>query len=341
MKFDFPLLPLTVSDAQPIHDNTKEERSTTLQATIALLIVTILISVVKIPLIFKYVAGLKKMLIALQQFCVVSYFLVVVINKSLLTSFMEGTIQFWRSSNSDYSDIVDNAQNMRFGESLSDFFRDFFQWEYYFLSLLQSFDIYVLICKPFQYHDFAKYDHILKIVSMGTLSCFLLASDQVALTLISCIYSPISDPQNLPKKIDISRWINVAHFGKQMMLKVGYTIAVVNMAKSVKQSLINSRNMANKNEKFYLHLRLFYFTLIPIFLNLLFATHEILSAMTAICIHNFCGKKLGNFIKSDLIACLTGANITTGTFVYFIGYFLLFSELRKVIYNACKRMTPV
>ena len=310
---------------------TKEERSTTSLAAGTLLCISILLSILCTPLIMKHVLGLKKILIAFQQLCVILYLSIVVLNQNLSTYI--ASLASLSTGNITYS-ILTARDIQNFGKSLSTFFLDFFRWEYYFLSLLQSLDVYVLICKPFRYNDFANNFKVLKMVSLGALACFIFSIDHIIVLLVNAFYLAENEREILTKD-DILRWLSYADIGKHVGLKVAYSVAVIKMALSIRKCLSDSSKLTDKSKSLNLHQRLFRFTLIPLSLNFLYATHEGLDIYNIICKYSDYVRKYktfqpGMFIKPDIIACLTATNIFMGTLIYVIGYFSLFSELRKI-----------
>ena len=132
---------ITVGIMERFNGETKEERSTKTLAAGTLLCISILLSILCTPLIMKHVLGLKKILIAFQQLCVILYLSIVVLNQNLSTYI--ASLASLSTGNITYS-ILTARDIQNFGKSLSTFFLDFFRWEYYFLSLLQS-----LVYSPF------------------------------------------------------------------------------------------------------------------------------------------------------------------------------------------------
>ena len=112
-----------------------------------------------------------------------------------------------------------------------------------------------------------------------------------------------------------------------------YTVAILKIAIETKAGLDESMNMNKNKRKQNVFKRLFYFTLIPIFLNFLFFGHEVLSLNFAVL-----GKKWDH-TKNLIQPITTLAVFTLGSFTYFAGFISLFSDLRKAV--TCRRTTAV
>ena len=123
---------------------------------------------------------------------------------------------------------------------------------FYFLSLMQSIDIYVMVCWSFHYKKFGSTGAGLKMVALGASICLLLCSDELAIViriaatsstfLENPVVADIGSTINSWRKFD--KIVRIFSLVKLWLIKIGFAIAIARMAYLVRKQLISSMAMA-------------------------------------------------------------------------------------------------
>ena len=104
---------------------------------------------------------------------------------------------------------------------------------YNFFCVIQSLDIYVLVCKPFQYEYFNPIQTITKFIAFGVGGSVLIASDEL-LEMLSSVYVLV---EWVPSASSfIRQGIDVYRILKWVAIKISCFSATVFMARSIKKT---------------------------------------------------------------------------------------------------------
>ena len=123
-----------------------------------------------IPLLGWHLKGPRRVFTILQQICVTLYLILLVISQFSLHS----------EAKDAFFDVLapfmtpDKAALTRYLTTALNFGRKILYVEYYFLSLLQSVDVHIMICHSFKYEGFSSPGKVLRVVVVGTLVCLAL-----------------------------------------------------------------------------------------------------------------------------------------------------------------------
>ena len=237
-----------------------------------------------------------------------------------------------------------------FHHQLQTLFTAFLYHEFYLFSYLQTLDIYVLMCKPFQYKEFQKSSHLLKLIFKGSLFCMLIVSTYLIRIPIKLYLASVYDAKTIframIRKMLISKWIVYIDEVKFLILKIVHFVSVAKMAYSIRKCFDESSKLVTKNSNHTLKRRVCNFALIPVLINILFGIHEGIRCFSNI----FQAVKLPqkNFncsedfiIKRDVVVCLTAINLTIGSIVYFVGYNALYAKLRGLCRSCSNRAKSI
>ena len=308
--------------------------------------VTILVSIIFVPAVLKSLTGNNRILFILRQFWVVIYLIM-----TLLFSLTTSKTSFFMFSNRpkvkkvfhilfpelDFEDF--ETEHKKDWDSLSinqvrllqcclELAQTFSYHKFYFLSLLQSIDVYVMICEPFRYEEFCK--KLLKYLTIGAGLCLVTASEQMVTLFFELYYIALRNDRGLYVQIGYHRThenffvgLSVFSFVKAMLIKLAYSLVVVRLAWLTRAGLINSNRLLNRNSN--LHVRIFYFSLIPLFLSAISTVHEVLELYLGI------SKDENSLPGHHIITGIQASVIMIGTFFYCGGYLILFSNLRKIV----------
>ena len=219
------------------------------------------------------------------------------------------------------------------------FFQYTFYYMYYFYSLMQSVDIYQMVCHPFSYATHAKITNIMKYVAASSVICCLLAANclvpgisaKVLLGTYFCVWreEDIEMFQRIMKIEEIYGW------AKFVILRIAYTLVAIFLAIKTKIELNASSNLHGRNDKREVYQRIFKFSLLPLGINFLLLIPEILNETFATH-ESFIVKHLGGSKKLDandlsqqfIRLAVTACTMSFSLFLYWIAFPILFPQLR-------------
>ena len=311
-------------------DNRRSEAWAAINITsIVMMSLSAAYAMVFIPIFAKSLSGPKKLLTILQQICILFYLIVVILHHhqansdSLFIMLFGGT-----------TELQSSRLNLKFlwiwvmEESV--IFLKFYTYALFnFFSYMLSIDTFQMVCKPLHYAEYSKPSRTVKRVTIGLVICLLLGIEGFARIPIR-VFEPIMDPHTSYKMI---LGINILYICKLAIIKLIYSVRIVRIAQEVKLSLRESSRLRQNKQKKNAFGSLFLFTLIPLFLCVLFLGHDVFNtfylfqALTGI----HC-KDDSVLVQSDVITCISVAIFTLASFSYGISYLILFPSLRRAVF---------
>ena len=216
-------------------------------------------------------------------------------------------------------------------------FQYFSYFTYYFFSLMQSIDIYKMVCDPFSYSEYSELKNIVRQLVIGCSICFLLACDNF--TYIAAAAIVLKDPSKYlldwsPEMnfyFRISRCTEIFHAVKILTMKLLYSGLVIFLSHKTRLGLLESENMANvRNQaKVSAQRRIFLFALVPLGINFFYLIPELL-------IEIFPNPQLismdsGTTPPVHVRSCISACMVTIGSFSYFIAYPIVFPAVRRYL----------
>ena len=290
----------------------------------AMLSLCVLAGIIFIPVILKTLDGGRKAFILLQQTAIIAHNICLMMshfvsNGQLLLAYEENVIHlFIRHCVKKFA--------IRF-------FLYFFYFNYYFMSFLHSFDFQVMVCHPLEYAEFRLAENLVVIVAKGMFVCLILATDQLVSLFVLLI--PVTEDvlDSLQTILDILYYIEIFAVVKMVVMKAIYSVTIFKIAYMTKAGLENSCQVSGINDKKRQAMlkSIFYFSLIPFFLNILFVVHEALSINTNLIQGPGEGVLSDRMRQPDVQLTLTLVVFTIGSFSYYIGYWVLFPKLRNTL----------
>ena len=204
--------------------------------------------------------------------------------------------------------------------------------------MMNSVDLYMMICRPLKYDDFRETRNVVKMIAIGSGVCILINCEHVALILLDTLYSSnvanvILERFHLTEKIILG--IHIFSAVKIIITKGIYSIAVIKISLMTRNGLRQSAKMSNNNKnKENAHRRLFIFSLIPLFLSILFTANEVLFVVKSILrTDNLCYPHW--IFRHDVTFGISASFFTFGSLVYFGGYLILFPQIRQTVITCC------
>ena len=219
----------------------------------------------------------------------------------------------------------------------SSFFRSFFHYGQYCLSLMQSVDLYKMVNDPLKYSEFCNKQNILKLLALGVCACFFMAIENVI--EIIAAYIIITDPKEFafqgPQMLEYLSFAKVLRYYSQIKFSVAkllYSVMIIIIATRTRKALKGSADMSsnNKNNKGTLYRSLFFFTLIPLGLNFWYLFSECLDEIWPLSDFQTCQLR-GPLSRKDIRMYISSCTATVGSFTYFVAFPLLFPKVKQSI----------
>ena len=270
------------------------------------------------------------MTIFLQQLCLAFHLLLIVLHRALNTQSIFSYFEF-SNPREDYKDKFAEFDLSEVGDQISFFFSQYFFAQYYFFSLIQCMDVYIMVCKPFDYEEFSRKIHLCTLMLKGGLACLLYSSQYLIAMAFPIVLSlEHSHHTGILERMNIKWWMNVFHVAKLFLCKLIYTMVVVSMAKKIKTSLKESNELVNNKKNSTVHKRLYRFALIPVFLNFFFVPYESFNGFFSF--YYFGMKDCSDetlFSLKVTVQILHVFTLSAASGISYGAYVLLFSNLRK------------
>ena len=165
---------------------------------------------------------------------------------------------------------------------------------------------------------------------LGVALCLFLTCDKIVDMAFEIHYIIITPEYGVHGRVAryegnkaVHHGLNVYSFILGISPKIIFSILVVRLAWLTRSSLRESAQFSGRTKTF--HRGIFYFSLIPLFLNIMFTGHEVLGLLQPI--HGF--HRL--FLSDTHLLLIESAMFTLGSFFYLIGYLTIFPNVKKTI----------
>ena len=305
-----------------------------LSSTIIMLICG-LVTLLTLPALIMEMKGPRRVLIVLQQVFLFGHHIFVALpwllrKKNFIDDFMDTA-----EASVHYSSIL--SIRIITIEILFAILRNIFQYQFYLTSLMQSMDVYKMVCSPFDYKEYSSMKNLIKQILVGTMVCLALCLDTVARGfLLPAVIHGGHGGQS--KAGSIAKGIAVVEVVKTVSFKILYSIAICRLAYMTKKGLSQSFEISQDAKRKRKHQRIFYFTLIPFFLNLVFVGQEVMDwdfqtlgkiVTQDIALSEYISQNMGN-INGSASQIVRLVLFSLGSFAYTIGLFILFPHVRKM-----------
>ena len=295
--------------------------------TASLLVFSCLASVVFTPILFKIQTNLRKTLTVLQQICITLYLLALIIYN---ISFASSDVKYFHTT--FWGQGVAGSFGMKIiGQQVIQFFQSFFYYEFYFISIMNSFDIYMMTCHPLDYSEFKQWRKYVKYLVYGSLVCLCFSIDHLfyIVAAIALTFSKTRVMHYVPVSDKLDKFSLV----KMIILKIVYTCLNLKMIIATRKALKTSLQMTQKSDKQELHRRLVVFLIIPLCLSVVYVIPEVFDAVYPQPSH--ATVECSYPVRFEVRYCITAGVVTLGSLAYFVGYFILSQKVRQII--MCKR----
>lgn len=306
---------------------------------LALLVIASSMGVLLIYSLSVALKGIKRLHLVLQQLCIVIFL----------------SMQMWICSKhfESYNSIFPNFEKERVKSNVwksalkhvnqiyvIEFFARGFYNQFFFLSLLNCFDINKMICFPFEYKEYCQLGNQIRRMCLGLVISFALASYKLTYILLQYLLPN----ENNDGKFDISKRTLIEMVHESLALAVLINYKVICSVVIVKKSLRTRKSLkelaaignAQNNSKRESHKRIFYFSLIPLLNNILsfwpdtIERVEPLVEIVHLLKEDFSYNNNNFLILSDDFILITQATVFSFiSFSFLVGYLVFFPSIRQ------------
>ena len=282
---------------------------------------------------------MRKVYIVSQQICIMGFLLTQLLNHLLLD---EADFTYIYRMNGLYAD------HPKWGEAtygmgeffwrhlLAPLFQSFFLNTQYFLSFMQSLDVYQMVCNPLLYAEFCTKSNVIKYLGVGVVVCFVLVLEDIIEMIASGVI--ITDPKELmkmgPQMIEYINFVDILakyRLVKFIVAKVIHSGVIIMLAAKTKAALNQSVEMTQDKKKSQLYKRLFIFTLIPLGINFWFLFPELLNVIWPLSTPLNKAAYRTFFLRKDVRAYIHASMTAIASFTYFVAFPLLFPKIKESI----------
>ena len=288
-----------------------------------------------LPILMKSLNGMRRVYIVLQQICIVGFLLTQLLSHVFMNE-AEYLYAMRVHKMGAENDIPFSLADLFWRPLLASLFQSFFRFAQYFLSFMQSFDIYKMIHDPLSYAEFCSKINILMYLGAGLGICLALVMEYFIEIIVVCMI--ITDPEEFmfkgPQWVQFSSITNILRrysLVKFIATKVIYSGVIIGMAARTKTALRQSTEINADKKKSRLYKRLFIFTLIPLGMNFWNLFPECLDELWPISrsIDNTYDRSF--FLRKDTRTYIDAITATVATFTYFVAFPLLFPKVKESI----------
>ena len=322
-----------------------KRRTVITTASASLMGISALLGIVFIPILIKALTGVRRIYLVIQQICIICYLMLEGISVFAINYDLDDVIIQSMLNERDRERDAYTYYNILTYEEIFRYFSEIFYLEYYFISWMYTYDVYVMICEPFLYANFSNKKNVAKRLLVGSFLCIVVTGDILVKIFIGLKLSEyendyanskslvlVKELEELQRKRKAAKvGTSIFHLIKATAFKITYGLAIIKsyfmINKSLKESITLSSNHGKDMKS---HRNLVHFILIPFFLNLLFLGHDVPKELFPFLKRNTCDV---NYWILELVSpCI----FTAGSFSYYAGYLIFFPKIRAAVLTCGK-----
>ena len=297
--------------------------------------ISVLGSLIYLPILMKSLKGMRKVYIILQQICIIGFLLTQLLNHIIMNE--ADYLYAFRAVgiHADDREPITLAE-IFWRRLLASLFQSFFRYTQYFLSFMQSWDIYKMIHDPLSYASFCAKINVFKYLAIGLGICIVLVLE--FLIEIIAVHVIITDPKEFildgPQMVQFLSFTNVLDkysLVKFIIIKVVYSGVIIVIATKTKAALQQSADFNSDAKKERLYKRLFIFTLIPLAINFWYLFPECLNVIWPLNEIIYDTHSRDFFARKDIRTYVSATIATFASFSYFVAFPLLFPKVKEAI----------
>ena len=305
---------------------------------IVILAMSVISGVCSIPLLGWYLKGPRKVYSILQQLCITLYLIFLVATQTSIN----------RNNNNPHFKSIPLGTLSSYVEFWVEQFLSLGRWilycDFYFFSLMQSVDVYVMICHSFEYEGFTKTRNIVKITAIGASLCCLGCVDNLVRTSYEYMFLQdiIDYDYDFLRRMLRGTWyFAIVKLG---VIKIAYAVTISKIGYAVKSKLDASTELMRNDERVSLYQSLTKFVYIPLITNFILLGHDIpYLANLYLISYSVCDSNISSNI--GFWQNMSAIGFTIASFSHVLGYAFLFPKLANAFacFKACSaksRDTP-
>ena len=288
---------------------------------------------VYLPILLKSLNGVRRVYIVLQQICIIGFLLTNMLNHAIMN---ESNYYYVVYTSGVQTKMDISLAEVFVRRLLASLFQAFFLYGQYFLSFMQSWDVYNMIQNPLSYAEFCQKSNILKYLAVGlgvNLGLVLekIAKIIVALVVITDIKEYLDHGPQMKRYHRITDILDKYRLTKFVLTKMIYSVVIIIIAIRTKAALKESSDLTTDKTKKRLYKRLFLFTLIPLGINFWNLSSECLDEIWPLSEGLYGNDNTKFFIQKDTRTYISASTATIASFSYFVAFPLLFPKVKQSI----------
>ena len=222
-----------------------------LYTTGGILALSTAVSAVFIPVLYKVQNKTRRVFTICQQICVIGYLVSVMLFHGVFA--WDFVYQVYLSHHFLHSDPARmTLVHVLMCRKLIEFFRTFFYYGFHYFSLMQSFDLYTMICDPLKYSDFCETRCIMKYVSFGFIFCVVISCDHLSAIIVATvrIWAKLAEYHWHHSRAyhTANEKIGIFTLVKTILVKIVYVGCISRMSLLIWKALQKSNDL-NRNDK--------------------------------------------------------------------------------------------
>ena len=167
----------------------REELDKVISISIGLLVVSVVAGNIFIPSLYANLHSLRSKFVIPQQVCIVSHFILTLLNETLfMPKTSLGRALFSMSDYGENTTPLLEKFHIFVSRKLMQMISHSAYYNFYFMSLMKSFYLYMMIYNLLDYEIFRKTKNVMKLITISVVICLAATSDHLILILIRMKY---------------------------------------------------------------------------------------------------------------------------------------------------------
>ena len=202
--------------------------------------------------------------------------------------------------------------------------------------MMQTYDVNVMISNPFDYTKFSRVSQIIKRLSICALASLIVSSDKLfhIIFLNSRNSSEgVFDTDALIAQISARHKIDIVSLIKFILFKIIYTGIIIKMTWETKKCLNESARMAGDKARLVVYHRLFWFSVLPLCLNLILIFPEALTEVYSsdLEMHDRDCVSKNVLLQLDVRKSVMTVMVTICPLSYIVAYSVLYPNVKNAL----------
>ena len=202
----------------------------------------------------------------------------------------------------------------------------------YYLSLMHSVDVYVMICRAFDYESFRKRRNIMRMLIVGGVFCVLMCIEDPVRMSYEYRFLSFDIDHDLYFYEKLMHGIWCFSIAKLCLLKTVYAVIVAKIGSAIKLELDSSLEIMSNAKRASIYQSLKSFVYIPSLINVILLSHDIpYFASSYFYLRGYC--EPANYFYQDkgTLHNISAFGFALASFSHVLGYLFLFPKFRNAL----------